>query len=318
MLISALLLALTLSAPAEVSIDSDTITLGALIPFPSNDARASLPLGFAPNPGLSRRIAKYEITGKLSAAGMPVDDLQLPEYILVRRAAAGLTRDQVTRAILDAFTKQYPNANVEITSVEMPAVQVGTGPVELSASLPPRVDLSNSVFVRVEVRGTAFSRNVFVRTNVNVEAEQPVLKNRIAAHSEIQQSDIEWKLSPVRSEVVEEPQGMLAKRDLAPGQVLTSDLLYMPLYVHKGDSVTVKATAGAVTIAATMRAKASGKFGDTIQVEHLSGEGVTTAKVVGPRTLESSGAAASASPLGRSHQETGAAASASPLGRSNQ
>jgi hypothetical protein len=106
-LISALLLALTLSAPAEVTIDSDTITLGALIPFPSNDARAAVSLGYAPNPGLSRRIAKYEITGKLSAAGMPADDLQIPEYILVRRPATGLDRDQVTRAILTALASNY-------------------------------------------------------------------------------------------------------------------------------------------------------------------------------------------------------------------
>ena len=289
MLISALLLALTLSAPAEVTIDSETVTLGALIPFPSNDARAAVSLGYAPNPGLSRRIAKYEITGKLTAVGMPADDLQIPEYILVRRSAAGLDRNQVTRAILNAFTKQYPDANVEITSVELPAVQVGTGPLEISASLPPRVDLSNAVFVRVEIRGTSFSRNLFIRTNVNVEAEQPVLKNKIAAHSEIQPSDIERKLAPVRGAAVEDVQGLLAKRDLEPGQVLTADLLYTPLYVHKGDSVTVKATAGAVTIAATMRAKASGKFGDTIQVEHLSGEGTATAKVVGPRTLETLG-----------------------------
>jgi len=288
-LISALLLALTLSAPAEVTIDSETVTLGALIPFPSNDARAAVSLGYAPNPGLSRRIAKYEITGKLTAVGMPADDLQIPEYILVRRSAAGLDRNQVTRAILNAFTKQYPDANVEITSVELPAVQVGTGPLEISASLPPRVDLSNAVFVRVEIRGTSFSRNLFIRTNVNVEAEQPVLKNKIAAHSEIQPSDIERKLAPVRGAAVEDVQGLLAKRDLEPGQVLTADLLYTPLYVHKGDSVTVKATAGAVTIAATMRAKASGKFGDTIQVEHLSGEGTATAKVVGPRTLETLG-----------------------------
>jgi flagella basal body P-ring formation protein FlgA len=305
-LISALLLALTLSAPPEVMIDSDSITLGALIPFPSNDARAAVSLGYAPNPGLSRRIAKYEITGKLIAAGMAADDLQIPEYILVRRSAAGLNRDQVTRAILNAFTKQYPDANVEISSVELPAVQVGTGPLEISASLPPRVDLSNAVFVRVEVRGTSFSRNLFIRTNVNVEAEQPVLKNKVAAHSEIQPNDIEWKLAPVRGAAVEDAQGMLAKRDLEPGQVLTADLLYTPLYVHKGDSVTVKATAGAVTISATMRAKASGKFGDTIQVEHLSGEGTATAKVIGPRTLETLGAAASSSLTGRSHQELGA------------
>jgi flagella basal body P-ring formation protein FlgA len=69
--------------------------------------------------------------------------------------------------------------------------------------------------------------------------------------------------------------------------------------------VTVKAIAGGVTIAATMRAKGSGKFGETIQVEHLSGEGTVMARVIGPKTLESLGAAASASPIGRSHQEIG-------------
>ncbi len=79
---------------------------------------------------------------------------------------------------------------------------------------------------------------------------------------------------------------MVAKRDLEPGQVLTADLLYFPLYVRKGDSVTVKTTAGAVTIAATMRAKAAGKLGETIPVEHLSGEGSTVARIVGPRVLE--------------------------------
>jgi flagella basal body P-ring formation protein FlgA len=284
--ISALLLACCLSAPAEVVIDADTITLGALIPFASTDARASIPLGYAPNPGLSRRIPKYEIVGKLTASGLPADDLQLPEFILVRRNAAGLDRDQVTRAILDAFTKQYPAANVEITSVELPAIQVGTGALQISASLPARIDLSNSVFVRVEIRGTSFSRNAFVRTNVRIEAEQPVLKNKVAAHSEVQAADIELKLTPVRADIANEFAGMLAKRDLEPGQVLTSDLLYAPLYVHRGDSVTVKASAGGVTIAATMRAKASGKFGETIQVEHLSGEGTTMARITGPRMLE--------------------------------
>ena len=304
-MITVLLLACCLAAPAEVVVDTDTISLGALIPFSANDSRASIPFGYAPNPGLSRRIPKYEILAKLNAAGLPVDDLQLPEFILVRRNAAGLDRDQVTRAILDAFTKQYPEANVEILSVELPSLQVGTGALEISAKLPPRFDLASSLFVRLEIRGTSFSRNVFVRTSARIEAEQPVLKNKVAAHSAVQKADIEWKLTPVGANVAGEIEGMLAKRDLEPGQVLTNDLLYTPVYVHKGDSVTVKATAGGITIAATMRAKAAGKFGETIQVEHLSGQGTTMARVTGPRTLESLGAAASASPIGRSHQEIG-------------
>src|SRR5262249_37776335 len=80
--------------------------------------------------------------------------------------------------------------------------------------------------------------------------------------------------------------GMVAKQDLASGTVLSTDLLYMPVYVRKGDAVTVRAKAGGVMISATMRAKESGKFGESIIVGHLSGNGTATARVIGPRTLE--------------------------------
>jgi flagella basal body P-ring formation protein FlgA len=286
-LIIALLLLSILSAPADVTIDADTISLGALIPFPAGDSRASISLGYAPNPGLARRIPKSEILTKLAVAGKSADDLQLPESILVRRRAAGVDRDQVMKAILDAFIKRFPGANLEINNVEIPAVQIGTGAVQITASLPARLDPDSTVFVRVDLRGTNFAKTVFVRTTVRIEAEQQVLKSRVAAHAEIQPGDIERKMMPVRpGSAPEQVDGMLAKRDLDAGQVLTSDLLYMPLAVRKGDSVTVKAKSGAVTIAATMRAKSAGKLGETISVEHLSGEGSTIARIVGPRILE--------------------------------
>lgn len=237
-----LLLACCLSAPANVTIDSDTIALSALIPFPPSDPRASITVGYAPNPGLARRIAKYEIVNKITAAGLAADDLQLPDSILVHRRAASLDRDQVTRAVLDAFMKQFPDANIEILSIEIPQVNVGTGSVEVVASLPARFDLLNSIFVRIDIRGTSFSRNAFVRTKVKVEGEQGVMTSNVVPAA--------------------------------------------PISVRKGDSVTVKSTSGAVTIAATMRAKAAGKIGETIPVEHLNGQGSTTARIVGPRTLE--------------------------------
>jgi flagella basal body P-ring formation protein FlgA len=286
-LIAALLLLTVLSAPTDVTIDADSISLGDLIPFSVSDPRALISLGYAPNPGLARRFTKTEILSKITSAGRSIDDLQLPDSILVHRRAAALDRTQVTKAILDAFLRRFPGANIEITGVEIPPVQIGTAVTEISASLPARFDPANSVFVRLDVRGTSFAKTLFVRTSARVEAGQPVLKNRIAAHSEIQADDIEWKLAPVAAGTpADQVDGMLAKRDLQPGQVLKSDLLYTPLYVKKGDAVTVRATAGAVTIAATMRAKAAGKLGDTIPVEHLSGEGSTMARIVGPRTLE--------------------------------
>jgi flagella basal body P-ring formation protein FlgA len=285
--ISVLLFLSVLTAPADITIDANTISLGELIPFNVADPRAAISLGYAPNPGLARRITRQEIVNKITSAGQRTDDLALPESVLVHRRAAGLDRDQVTRVILDAFKKRFPDANIEITNVDIPAIQIGTGPLEITAGLPARFDPATSVFVRIDVRGTSFARTVFVRTSVRIESEQAVLKNKIAAHAEIQPGDIEWKTAPLRTGALPEKiDGMVAKRDLEPGSIITADVLYQPLYVRKGDSVTVKATAGSVTVAATMRAKSAGKLGDTIPVEHLSGQGSTMARIVGPRTLE--------------------------------
>jgi flagella basal body P-ring formation protein FlgA len=281
------MLLLAVTVPAEVTIDADTISLGALIPFPPADPRAAIALGYAPNPGVARRIPKSEILNKIARAGLSADDLVLPDSILVHRRASGVDRDQVTRAILDAFVKRFPDANVEIISAEIPAVQVGTGAVEIRASLPARIDPAGAIFVRVDLRGTSFSKAIFVRTAVRIEADQPVLKNRVAAHAEVRADDIERKMLPVRVQnAPQQLEGLAAKRDLEPGQVLTSDVLYLPTLVRKGDAVTVRATAGAVTVAATMRARTAGKLGETIVVEHLNGEGTTMALIVGPRTLE--------------------------------
>jgi flagella basal body P-ring formation protein FlgA len=289
-ILAALVLSCCLNAPLEVTVNADTISVGAVLPLPASDPRAAVGLGYAPNPGLARRIARQEILSKIQAAGMAVDDLQLPETILVRRQAGALDGEQVRQAVLTAFVRQFPGANIEIVSVDTPATQISTEPVSMTATLPPRFDPNQVVFVRLDVRGRAFAKTVFVRSMVRIESVQPVLRNRVGGNSEVRAEDVEWKPAPIAAGKVpgslDELRGMLAKRDLEPGQVLNADLFFMPLYVRKGESVTVKATAGAVTVAATMKAMASGRLGETIAVQHLTGSGSTTARVVGPRTLE--------------------------------
>jgi len=287
----ALVLSCCLNAPLEVMVNTDTISVGAVLPLPASDPRASVRLGYAPNPGLARRIVRQEILSKIQAAGMSVDDLQLPDSILVHRQAGALDAEQVRQAVLSAFVREFPGANVEIVSVDTPASQISTDPVSITATLPARFDPNQVVFVRLDVRGRAFAKTVFVRSTVRIEAVQPILRNRVTANSEVRAEDVEWKPAPMVGvgkvpASVDELRGMLAKRDLEPGQVLSADLFFTPLYVHKGEAVTVKATAGAVTVAATMKAMASGRLGETIAVQHLTGNGSTTARVVGPRTLE--------------------------------
>jgi flagella basal body P-ring formation protein FlgA len=286
-----LIMSCCLSAPPEVTINTDSITLGQLVSFPPSDARSAIPLGYAPGPGLGRRFLKDELLARISSAGLPTDDLRLPDTILVHRQAQTLDRNDVLRAVRDGFIRQYASANVEITSIEVPEIQVGTGRVELFASLPPHADPGAPVFVKLEIRAGNTSRTTYIRTVARIETPQPVIVRPIAAQSRVLPEDVEWRNAPLQGargvlNSLEPLDGMVAKRDLEPGTVLSADLFYAPIYVRKGDAVTVRATSGSVTVSATMRAKEAGKFGESIQVEHLSGSGTTTARVVGPRTLE--------------------------------
>src|SRR2546422_4612686 len=291
MLSALLFLTCCLSAPAEVTITTDTVSLGELIPFGASDPRAMISLGYAPNPGLARRFQKDELLAKIAASGFSTSDLQLPETVLVRRFAQTLNNDQAVRAVRDAFVRQYPLANIEIVSVDIPETQIGAGNVDIAASIPPHSDPSAPIFVKLDLRGSNFVRAIYVRTVARVELPQPVIVRPISAQSRIQPDDVEWKPMPMRGmrdviSSLDAIDGMVAKQDLGPGTALSTDLLYMPVYVRKGDAVTVRANAGGVTVSATMRAKESGKFGDSIVVEHLSGNGTATARVVGPRTLD--------------------------------
>ncbi len=286
-----MLLTCCLNAPLEVTVNTDTLTAGAILPLGPSDTRAAVELGHAPSPGLARRITRREIIAKMEEAGLRVEDLELPDSILVHRRAEPLDPQLVKQAVLDAFARQFPGAAIELIAVDTPATQVGTSSVTVSATLPSRFDPAQPVFVRLDLRSGGTSRTVFTRCVVRIETIRPVLRAHVAANSELKPGDIEWKPAELESigqipVSLDALQGMLAKRDLEPGQVLTMDLLYMPLYVRKGESVTVKATSGRVTVSATMRAMAAGRFGETIPVQHLAASGGTTARIVGPRMLE--------------------------------
>jgi len=287
--IAALILACCLSAPAEVTVDADTLTLGAIIPFPNGDPRSAIALGYAPQPGSARRFLKPELVGKIRSAGLDAADLEFPESVLVRRRAQSLDAELAKAAVQEAFTRQFPNAIVNVISVDVPQTPISGGSLNLTATVPSRADLSAPVYVKLDMRGAGFSRSVFVKTLAEVQQPQIVVKTAISANSPIRREDLEWQVGPVRGPSLasmDSVEGFVAARDLKPGQVLASELLYSPLLVRKGESVTVKATSGGITIAATMRAKSDAHFGDTISVEHLSGSGITSARVIGTRTLE--------------------------------
>ena len=280
-----------LTAPAEVVIDKDTLVLGDLIEFPTGDARSLLSLGYAPNPGLARRLHDYEIRGKLQMAGLSAEDLKFPGFVLVHRRSGHLDDGRVRAIVTGLFRDRFPGGRIELLQLTVPPADVPTGEIEISGTLPPSFNPAGLISVRLDLRSGAFSRSMFAQTRVLIELPQPVLARDIEAHSNIQPNDIQWIMAPLKNfrNAVDTPdamRSMLTKRRLHAGEVVSLDSLYAPLLIRRGDTVVVLARAGGITISATMKAEASGKYGDTILLKHLNGSGTTTARVTGPGTVE--------------------------------
>jgi hypothetical protein len=179
-----------LSAPLEVTVDTEALTLGQIVPIPPTDARSSVAIGYAPSPGLARRISRQEIGARIQAAGLSADGLEFPESILVRRRSVALNSPQVRPAVLTAFVRQFSNANLDLLSVDVPLAEVGTGDVTVTAALPSHFDPAQPVFVRLDIRSLGSSHTVFARTVVRIETILPVLRTPVSANSEIKSDDV--------------------------------------------------------------------------------------------------------------------------------
>lgn len=275
----------------EIEIDSDTFVLGDLVRLSESDPRATVSLGRSPAPGLARRLNDYEIEGQLRSIGLPTDGLKLPGSFLIRRLSASLDADRVREAVTAAFEQRFPGAVVRIVELTVPPTEVSTGPIDVSASLPPSFRPNAPVSVRVQADGNGFSRSVFVRTRVEIETLQPVLAHDVDAQSKVGSSDIRWEMSLLASSAEQEfsidaLEGTVAKRDLREGEILTDRMLYSPVLIRRGEAVTVEARVGNIRVSAVMQARATGQYGDTIVVEHLNGGGKANARVTGPGTVE--------------------------------
>ena len=291
MIAFALTLLCCLTVPEEVSLDKDTILLGDLIEFTAGDLRASVGLGKAPKPGLARRVHDYEILGKLRVSGLRTEDLDLPDSVLIRRQSVPLDGERVRVFVLELFERRFPEGRIQIQEMIVPAMDVSTGEVHISGSLPRSFNPSGPISIRLDLRSDGFSRTAYVQVRARIETAQPVMAGPVRAHAHVLAEDVQWQFAPLNGasdavESLDQIRGMLAKRDLEPGEVLSARQLYSPVLVQRGDAVTVVAAIGSITVSAMMKARSSGTYGETIIVEHLNGDGQATVRVIGQGRVE--------------------------------
>lgn len=86
---------------------------------------------------------------------------------------------------------------------------------------------------------------------------------------------------------IEQVVGKTAKRRIRAGQTLTADLLDAPLWVRRGQSVTIVARQDGIEASTLGEALANGREGDVVRVRNRSSEKVIDAQVIGDGVVTS-------------------------------
>ena len=80
--------------------------------------------------------------------------------------------------------------------------------------------------------------------------------------------------------------GLMARRNIAAGEVLTASVLRVPPVVKSGDEVNATLRLGTVSVTTTGIASGSGQIGDMIRVSQPHRSGLLKGRITGPGAVE--------------------------------
>jgi flagella basal body P-ring formation protein FlgA len=252
----------------------------------------SLELGYAPAPGYSRLVSLDRVRDALRRA-LPQVDVLLegeracrvwPEVEEIRpesieeTARVALLREFAEREAV--FTLARPLARV--------LVPAGSSAAELVARAPDRELASGLVDVAVEVQveGSRY-RTVWTSWRVELWETRPVLARAVRAGEEL--SPELFQRSRVKAAGDSRPApldpravlGSVAKRDLAPGEPVTSLDVHRPAAVTLGSQLYLRVQRGAIEARVSVLALDSGAVGDRVRVKTFDSGKELTAFVTG-------------------------------------
>lgn len=288
--------ALVTVAPESVA-RSERLTLGDIAGIQSADDEtirrlSAIALGYAPNVGSTRELAKEKIATALAAAGFSAEAvrLQAPAIAVIKRAgqrvSAELLRASVESAALNEMRDM--GATAELTRLDLPEnIELPSGAVEARAFVPAVRDYSAPFPVAIElvVDGRVVRR---LSVTAQVEAKAPVL---VAAHDLAERARLGEGSVRVEMRKLDRPaqfylsdmerlRGAALSRAVKSGEPMTTDMLYADIVIKPGDHVSIICESGSLTVKVEGEARASGRVGDHIQVKNLQSGALLQATVI--------------------------------------
>lgn len=289
-----------LTLPAEARVRGTELALGRLARVECADAavRARLErysLGWAPAPGYSRLVQRWQLerelahafpTVTISSSGA-VDCRVAPEVARVTsdeiasKARGELEelfrgRDARIRATGNVAELEVPAPNEKL---ELRAVNVGLAQRELRGG-------AWNVGVQVWIDGTLY-QTAWTTFAVELWADVPVLVRDVARGELLSPDMVETRRVELGADSTsaalsgDSLAGAVAQRDLARGSIVQDRDVRRAQLVATGEPVTLEVRKGAVVARSTVTCKQDGRLGDRVKIVNAGSARELTALVVG-------------------------------------
>jgi flagella basal body P-ring formation protein FlgA len=133
-----------------------------------------------------------------------------------------------------------------------------------------------------------------------VVAIQPIARGAVITAADVELQSLETvpaatsRRAPLTS--VEQLIGMEARQAIGAGDVISTDKVQAPIFVKRGELITVVAQGGGIRVTTTARARQDGARGELVQLESLETREIYDARVTGYREAAVFTAAAAPAP----------------------
>ncbi|MEQ1893631.1 MAG: flagellar basal body P-ring formation chaperone FlgA [Planctomycetota bacterium] len=292
----------TVTVPTEAKVKGTEIELGEVAQVTGLDGELvskvrAFELGYAPAPGFSRLMTAERIRADLAKA-MPSIEIRVTGeracrvWPAVSEVDPKEVEDAARAALLLAFDGKEATFTLKdpIGALTLP---IGDRGRAIVAKKPSGELKSGVVGVPVElmVDGTRY-RTLWTSWRVEVWETRDVLNRPVRAGEELSPQHFERQRVRVGHEA-DVPRvdsalaiGAVARRDLAPGEAVTTSDLARPLAVTKNTTIYLRVKKGSIEARVAAVALDSGVVGEKIQVQAVESRQVLFATVTGRDACE--------------------------------
>jgi flagella basal body P-ring formation protein FlgA len=251
-------------------------------------------LGFAPLPGIERRISRPELLRWGHDIGLELEPAALPEALLIarqmRRLTSGQVRDLVAQKIAARYDVPAAQVEVELHGFSEPLVAAEDLDFELLSALKRLGHPATLTLRWTNAQGR--SGNLSLRATARVHGRHAVARAPLEARSEVSAADFDFVEGPLPGDPgqylvsAREIEGKQLSQSLQAGEALEKRMLQAAATVKRGDLIELLFRSRAVVLRTSARAEQPGATGEVIRCRNLQSGATVLAVVLDSRQAE--------------------------------